>query len=240
MVVDDVELARQRLVRALRAHPDVEVVGEAGNGSEMIEAVHRLKPALLFLDVSMPEQDGFSALAELAPELRPLVVFVTAYAQYALNAFRVEAIDYLLKPAEPAQVAEALARVRLRLALPAAASANEPTNTSNHPERLALRTDGGLRVVSVEAIDWIEAIRNYIAIHEGREAIIVRSTLQVLLTQLDPRRFVRVHRSTVVNILRIRELRPLDNGDQRMVLIDGTELSISRTYREALMGALAR
>jgi two-component system LytT family response regulator len=240
LVVDDVELARQRLLRALAAHPDVEVVGEAASGPEMIEAIPRLHPALLFLDVSMPEQDGFSALAELPAELRPLVVFVTAYAQFALNAFRVEAIDYLLKPADPALLAKALARARQRLAQPAVAVANEPAPTTVYPERLTLRTDTGLRVVSVDAIDWIEAIRNYLAIHEGREVFIIRSTLQSLAAQLDPARFVRVHRSTLVNIRQVRELRPLGNGDQCMVLVDGTELSISRTYREALLHLLAR
>ena len=201
----------------------------------MIEAIHRLRPALVFLDVSMPEQDGFSALAELPAELRPLVIFVTAYAQYALDAFRVDAIDYLLKPADPALLAEALARVRQRLAQPAAIVSNEPMEAVVYPERLTLRTDSGLRVVPVDAIDWIEAIRNYLAIHEGREVVIVRATLHALIAQLDPKRFVRVHRSTLVNIRQVRELRPLGNGDQRMVLIDGTELPTSRTYREALL-----
>jgi len=240
LVVDDVELARQRLMRALAAHPDVEVVGEAANGPEMIEAIRRLHPALMFLDVSMPEQDGFSALAELSIELRPLVVFVTAYAHFALNAFRVEAIDYLLKPADPALLAEALARARQRLAQPAQVVAKEPVAAAACLERLTLRTDTGLRVVSADAIDWIEAIRNHLAIHEGREVIIVRSTLQALMAQLDPQRFVRVHRSTLVNIARVRELRALGNGDQRMVLTDGTELAISRTHREALLRLLAR
>jgi two-component system LytT family response regulator len=241
LIVDDVELARQKLARSLGAHADVEVVGEAANGPEMIAAIERLRPQLVFLDVSMPEQDGFSAWRELAPEQRPLVIFLTAYAQFALDAFRVEAIDYLLKPVEAPLLAEALARARRRLAEPAAVvdSSGAPPSVE-YLLRLTVRTDSGLRVLPVDAIDWIEAVRNHVAIHCGREAIIVRSTLQGIVAQIDPKRFARVHRSTVVNLRQVRELRPLSNGDQRMVLNDGTELPISRTHREAFLRLLAQ
>ena len=184
LVVDDVELARQKVVRSLRAHADVEVVGEAANGAEMIEAIGRLRPALVFLDVSMPEQDGFSALREIAPEQRPLVIFLTAYAHFALDAFRVEATDYLLKPVDPVLLAEALARVRRRLAEPVSSDLPGATTAADYPSRLTVRANSGLRVLPVDTIDWIEAVRNYLAIHCGREAIIVRATLQGIVAQL--------------------------------------------------------
>jgi len=237
LLVDDVELARQKLRRALSAHADVEIVGEAANGEEMIAAVHALKPQLLFLDIAMPEQDGFSALAELPRAERPLVVFLTAYAQHALQAFRVEAVDYLLKPIEAELLADALARARKRLAEPAPAPAANETRLA---ERLTVRTDNGLRVVDVASIRWIEAIRNYVALHLAGESLIVRSTSQSLLDQLDPSRFVRVHRSAIVNLAEVHELRPQGNGDQRMRLRDGAEVPISRTYREELLRRLSR
>jgi two-component system, LytTR family, response regulator len=240
LIVDDVELARQKLVRSLSAHADVEIVGEAADGAQMIQAIHRLHPSLMFLDVSMPEQDGFSALREVVLEQRPLVIFLTAYSHFALDAFRVEAIDYLLKPVDPALLAESLARARRRLAEPVTTDGNGTRTPVDYAERLTVRTDSGLRVLPVDAIDWIEAVRNYLAIHCGREALIVRSTLHSIAAQLDPKRFARIHRSAVVNLKQVRELRPVSNGDQRMVLNDGTELPISRTHREAFLRLLAR
>jgi two-component system LytT family response regulator len=240
LVVDDLELARQKLVRSLSAYPDVEVVGEAASGEEMIDAIQRLHPALLFLDVSMPEQDGFSALRELPPGQRPLVIFLTAYAQFALEAFRVDAVDYLLKPVDPTLLAAALMRARRRLKDVAPNDRDGTPTSVVYPLRLTLRTDSGLRLLPVDAIDWIEAVRNHLAIHCGREVIIVRLTLQNIVSQLEPKRFARVHRSGVVNLARVRELRPVSNGDQRMVLNDGTELPISRTHREAVLRLLAR
>lgn len=240
LLVDDVELARQKLARALGAHGDVEVVGEAANGEEMVAAIARLRPDLIFLDIAMPEQDGFSALADVPLERRPLVIFLTAYAQHALDAFRVDAVDYLLKPVDPALLADALQRVRRRLIEAGASVAVAPTGTAAYAERLALRTDSGLRVLPVESIRWIEAIRNYLAIHCKDETVIVRTTLQGLLAQLDPARFARVHRSAIVNLAQVRELRPLGNGDQRMLLHDDTEIAISRTYRDALLRSLAK
>lgn len=240
LVVDDVELARQKLVRALSKHADVEVVGEAANGAEMIKAIGHLQPTLMFLDVSMPEQGGFSALSELPAEQYPLVVFVTAYAQFALDAFRVEAIDYLLKPVDPVLLDQALGRVRRRLAEPGIAEIHKISSSASYPDRLTVRTDTGLRILPLASIDWIETVRNYVAIHCGREVIIVRSTLHGLLAQLNPKCFARIHRSAVVNLKQIREVRPSSNGDQRLVLNDGTELMVSRTHREALLLLLSR
>lgn len=240
LLVDDVELARQKLARALGAHADVEIVGEAANAEEMIAAIERLRPELMFLDISMPEQDGFSALSQLSPERRPLVIFLTAYAQYALDAFRVEAVDYLLKPVDPALLAQALRRVHRRLAEPGMERTDVSAGTSKYAERLTLRTDSGLRLLPVDTIHWIEALRNHLAFHCAGETLIVRATLQGILALLDPARFARVHRSAIVNLAQVRELRPLGNGDQRLLLQDDRQIVISRTYRDALLRALAK
>jgi two-component system, LytTR family, response regulator len=239
VVVDDVELARQKLARALGAHPDVEIVGEAANGEDMVAAIAALSPALVFLDIALPEQDGFSALSEVPPERRPLVIFLTAYAHYALDAFRVEAVDYLLKPVVPELLAQALQRVRRRLRAPRPELALPAAPTATYPERLTVRTDSGLRVLAVDAIHWVEALRNYLAFHCAGETVIVRSTLQGVLGQLDPARFARVHRSAIVNLRAVRELRAASSGNQRLLLHDGTALAISRTHREALLRLLA-
>ena len=237
LIVDDVELARQRLARLLAAHADVEVVGEAADARQMLACVQASRPHLLLLDVTMPEQDGFSALDALPPGERPLVIFATAYEHYAARAFRVDAVDYLLKPVEADLLGDALDRARRRLRMPVA-STGAASDVVAWPQRITLRTDSGLRVVEVEAIDWMESIRNYVAVHAGSETLIVRATLQGMLAQLDPSRFARLHRSIVVNVARIRELQPMGNGDHRVVLRDGRTLVGSRTYRDALMALL--
>lgn len=239
LVVDDVELARQKVVRLLSAQQDVEVVGTAANGAEMIDAVARLRPTLLMLDISMPEQDGISALLEIPLEDRPLVIFLTAHEGFALTAFRFDAVDYLLKPIDGASLAEGLARARRRLADGTGETLSKPPGASP-PARITVRTDTGLRVLLAEDIHWVEAVRNYVAIHVLGETLIVRSTLQGLVAQLDPRVFTYAHRSVVVNVGKVRELRPFGNGDQRMWLHDGTQLSISRSCRESLLRLLAR
>ena len=238
LVVDDVELARSKVVRLLSAFPDVEVVGTAVDGMGLISAVRDLRPDLVFLDISMPEQDGISAFSEIPPADRPLVIFLTAHEHFALRAFRVDAIDYLLKPLDPDLLMESLQRVRRRLAKGALPAAGVPAK--GFPERLALRTDTGVRVVPVERINWVEAVRNYMAIHLTGETFIVRSTMQGLLAQLNPDQFARIHRSAIVNARTVVEIRPFGNGDQRLRLADGTELAISRGYREALLQLLAR
>jgi two-component system, LytTR family, response regulator len=238
LVVDDVELARQKIVRLLTFNDGIEVIGTAANGMEMIDAVARLRPTLLMLDISMPEQDGISALLKIPSENRPLVIFVTAHEEFALTAFRVNAVDYLLKPIEPALLTEGLARARRRLAEGMNQSSSK-VSAASPPVRITVRTDTGLRVVLLDDINWVEAVRNYVAIHLPGETLIVRSTLQRILGQLDPLVFAYAHRSAVVNVRKVRELRPFGNGDQRMWLHDGTQLSISRSCREALLCLLA-
>jgi len=240
VLVDDVELARQKLARALGAHADVEIVGEAANGEDMVTVIATLSPELVFLDIALPEQDGFSALSDVPPARRPLVIFLTAYAHYALDAFRIDAVDYLLKPVAPELLARALERVRRRLRTPRPEPEVAAVPVAAFPERLTVRTDSGLRVLAVDAIRWVEALRNYLAFHCAGETVIVRQTLQGVLGQLDPSRFARVHRSAIVNLSAVRELRAASSGNQRLLLQDGTALAISRTHREALLRLLAR
>ena len=242
LIVDDVQLARQRLRRLLQPHAGIEVVGECGDAASALAAIAELKPDLVFLDIEMPEQDGFAVLAELPAAARPAVVFVTAYDQYAVQAFEANALDYLLKPVEPARLAATLERVRAQRAQ---GTGNEKLEAvlralgrERHAPRLAVKSGEGTQLVRVAEIDWIEAAGNYLCVRAAGQTHVVRETLTQMETRLDPARFVRIHRSRIVNIDRITHLSPLFNGDHSVKLADGTELTLSRTSREALFRAL--
>lgn len=251
LVVDDEPLARRRVLRLLRGEPDAEVVGSAATGDEAVEAVRTLAPDLLLLDVQMPGRDGFGVLDALGADAVPYVVFVTAYDRYALRAFEVHALDYLLKPFDPGRFHRAFGRAREQIrrrdtrehrrrligllgGLAArGASGNEPAAAVEAPpvERLLVRAEGRILFLRVAEIDWVGARGNYAELHVGAEAYRVRETMADLEARLDPRRFLRVHRSTIVNLDRVRELRPWFGGDYRVSLLDGTELHLSRLYR---------
>lgn len=235
LLVDDVALARQRMRRLLGVFADVDVVGEAADvdGARRLIGVER--PDLVFLDIEMPEQDGFDLVAALPRAQRPFVVFVTAYDHYAVRAFDAAAADYLLKPVEPARLALTLERVRAARAL----RADEPAG-ARHASRLTIPGRDATTVVDTAAIDWIEAAGNYLCIRAGAQTHILRETLGQMQARLDPAYFARVHRSRIVNIARIARLVPLSNGDHTLVLDDGTTLGLSRTYRDALFRALGR
>jgi len=242
LIVDDVTLARQRLRRLLDEVGGVDVIGESADAAGALDAIARLRPDLVFLDIEMPEQDGFSVLAGLPDDCRPAIVFVTAYDQYAVKAFEANALDYLLKPVEPARLETTLVRVRRRHeagqaapidALLAALHARE-----RYPQRLAVRSGEGTLLVRVADIEWIEAAGNYLCVRAGKDTHVIRETLTQMERRLDPARFVRIHRSRIVNIDRIARLAPLFNGDHALYLHDGTELTLSRTYRDALFRAL--
>ena len=235
VIVDDVALARQKVVRALKDHPNIEVIGEAEDGPGMIAMVREKNPSLLFLDISMPEQDGFSALAEIEESTRPLIVFLTAHSHFAVDAFRVDAVDYLVKPLDPGALKLALTKVRRRLDEPTATLSSPSPASIAFSHRIAFRTDEGFKVVRVDAIRWIESVRNHIAVHTGSETLLTRCTLQEVLEKLDPASFVRVHRSAAVNIDVVHYIQPQSSGDQKLVLNDGTELAVSRSYREELL-----
>ncbi|HST62624.1 MAG TPA: LytTR family DNA-binding domain-containing protein [Longimicrobium sp.] len=262
LVVDDEPLARRRLARLLQAEPGVEVLGVCASGREAVDAIRRDRPDLVFLDVQMPELDGFGVLAELGAEHLPTVVFVTAYDQYALQAFDVHALDYLLKPYTPARLSAAVQRATRQLHAPASDSARlaellehldrerrelaarlngapaapaPAAAPASHTGRLLVKEGERMFFVPVERVDWLEAEGNYVRLHCGRDAHLVRATLGGMEEQLDASRFTRIHRSTIVNVDRVKEVRPWFAGDYQVTLQDGTELRLSRRYRGRLL-----
>lgn len=237
LLVDDEVLARLALRQALAAHADVEIVGECGNAAEAMQAIGALAPDLMFLDIRMPGMDGFKLLHQLKPDTLPMVVFATAYGQHALRAFDAHALDYILKPIDQARFDQALARVRqhwhgLQARAPAPQAVAEPL------QRISVRVDEHIRVIATDTIDWIEADGNYVHIHVGKQAYLHRETLAHLLAALDPARFLRIHRGTLVNVERIREVHPLFKGSAEVVLHDGTRLDLSRRFRAHAWRAL--
>jgi two-component system LytT family response regulator len=237
LLVDDEVLARLALRQALAAHADFEVVGECGNAAEAMQAVNALAPDLLFLDIRMPGLDGFELLRALKPDTLPMVVFTTAYGQHALRAFDADALDYVLKPIDQARFDQALARVR-RHWRGLSARVTETAAPVDPVQRISVRVGEHMRVIATETIDWIKADGNYVHIHVGKQAYLHRETLSGLLATLDPARFQRIHRGTLVTVERIREIHPLFQGNAEVVLHDGTRLSLSRRFRAHARAAL--
>lgn len=243
LIVDDEPLARQRLRRLLEADSDITILGECGDGEHAVAELQKQRPDLVFLDVQMPVLDGFGVLHALDDMPMPVVIFVTAHDRYALKAFEVHAFDYLLKPYDKSRFTSALERAKAQVRQGNATHLNErlqellhavtPTN-GGHKSRLMVKSDGRIYFVRVDDIDWIEAAGNYVRLHVGKEQYLLRESLSALEKQLDPARFVRVHRSTIVHLERIRELQPAFHGDYVIVLRDGTELALSRSCREKL------
>ena len=246
LVVDDEPLAREK-VRAMAADdPEIEIVGECANGAEAVAAVEELAPDLLLLDVQMPEADGFSALRALGPGRAPLVIFVTAYDHYAVSAFEHHALDYLLKPYDRDRFDAALARAKEQLRRQRAGQLDERVRAllaqleagSKYLERLVVKAGGRVFFLGADEIDWIEAEGNYVSVHTAKKSHLLRETISSLEAQLDPRKFVRIHRSTIVNLARVRELQSWSHGEYRVILYDGKELTLSRNYRENLQAVL--
>ena len=242
LIVDDEPLARERLRTLLGARADVEVAGECQDGAEAIAAIPALAPDLVFLDVQMPEVDGFEVVARLGPAQMPAVIFATAYDRHALRAFEVHALDYLLKPFDLDRFDEAVTRAVAQLR--AAGPADLPDRLAElladlrpaRPwlERVMVKTRTRTYFVRLDEVDWIEAARNYVRLHVGAKTHLLRESLSHLETRLDPDRFVRIHRSAIVNLDRVKELAPALNGDYDVRLLDGTQLTLSRTYRRRL------
>jgi two-component system LytT family response regulator len=236
-IIDDEPLARAALRVALEADPEVEVVGDC-IGVDAPALIEQARVELVFLDVQMPEVDGFQVLAALEPEALPAVVFVTAHDEYAVRAFEVHAIDYLLKPFDDARLFTALARAKERLARPGTAASeqllellHERARQHKHVERFLVRARGKVVAVRTQDIDWIESADYYATLHVGDVTHLVRQTMADLEASLDGQRFVRVHRQAIVNIDRVREIHPLFRGDCTLVLADGTQVRLSRTRR---------
>jgi two-component system LytT family response regulator len=247
LIVDDEPVARRRIRRLLRTEVDISVVGESSDGRGAIEAIRNLRPDLVFLDVQMPEADGFAVLRAVADAM-PAIVFVTAFDQYALGAFEVHALDYLLKPFNRTRFLQAVARAREHLGR-ARGRASDPRvmglvgelqAPARHLTRFVVKAAGRLLLVEAADVDWIEAADNYALLHVGSTTHPVRETLSGLASELDPARFVRIQRSTIVQIDRVRELRPAFHGDFVVVLRDGTRLNMSRSCRPAVEAILGR
>lgn len=231
LLVDDEILARLALRQALEPHDNVEIVGECGNANEAMQAIDALAPDLMFLDIRMPGMDGFRMLHGLKPDSLPMVVFATAFGEHALPAFDVDAVDYILKPIDQARFDQAMARVNERWHGRHARRDDPDPPTQSFMQRISVRIDEHIRVLDTADIDWIGANGNYVDIHAGNATYLHRETLGNLQASLDPSRFLRIHRSTLVNIDRIHEVHPLFHGNAEIVLHDGTHLDLSRRFR---------
>ena len=248
LIVDDERPARQLILTLLRSEPDIEVIGECANGSEAVEVIRKSSPDLVFLDIQMPGLDGFGVVAALADQPLPLLVFVTAYDKHAVRAFELHALDYLLKPFEYDRLHESVQRARLRLQK----DSSEPYRDrvlglledlyikSQSWERLAIRESGRVIFVRPDEIDWIDAQGNYLRLHVGKVSYLLRETMGTAEARLAPKKFLRVNRSTLVNLERIKEWQPLFHGDSVIILNDSTRLTVSRLYREKFDRLVAR
>ena len=258
VIADDELAARRRLKRLLAASPNVSVVGEFSDGASAIDGIRRLRPNVALLDIQMPEHDGLEVAQAVNDANGPAIVFVTAYDQYALRAFDVHAVDYLVKPIEPARLRDTLARIERRAAEPRAdaheltrlmrlieelrtAQSSSLSGTRPPLERLLVAVDGSSFLIPTSEIDWIEAAGNYVRIHRGASAVMMRESLTAIEANLDPRLFARIHRGAIVNVTRIREIQPWFSGAAIMILSTGQRLTVSRSHRktfEARFGLL--
>jgi two-component system LytT family response regulator len=247
-VTDDEPIARRRIRRFLRAESNVDVIGECANGREAIDAIREHRPDLVFLDVQMPACDGFGVIQQLGAEQPPAVVFVTAYDEYALKAFEVHAIDYLLKPFGRDRFAQTLQHAREHLERRRAgdlgkrlmALVQDIKPEPQKLDRLVVKSGGRVFFLRTQEIDWIEAAGNYVRLHLGEDSHLFRETMNNMEGRLDLQRFVRIHRSRIVNTDRIKEMQPWFNGEYVVVLQNGTRLTLSRGYREKLQERLGK
>jgi two-component system LytT family response regulator len=246
LIVDDEPLARDGVRLHLELEPDFEVVGEAGSGEEAVALIGELVPDLVFMDVQMPGIDGFGVVELVGVEQMPVTIFVTAYDQFALKAFEAHALDYLLKPFDAERFRSAVERARSQLRArrfgavegQLASLLGELRGRREYLERIVVRSGGRILILRIDDIDWLEAASNYVRIHAGGRQYLLRETMSNLEARLDPARFVRIHRSTMVRLDRIRELEPLFQGDYVLILEDGTRLTSSRGYRDRLQALL--
>jgi two-component system LytT family response regulator len=249
LIVDDERPACTRVLELLEKQPDFEIAGVARSGQEAVQQIRSKSPDLLFLDVQMPGMDGLGVLREVTPQRTPLTIFVTAYDKYAIQAFEAHALDYLLKPFSDERFEAALLRARDQIRTQAAGELSlrlarlleNPSGSGGgfgYLEHIAIKSGGRVIFLEVRDIDWIEAAGVYVYLHVGPRAHLYRATVGQLLERLDPKNFVRVHRSTIINTDRILELKPRTHGDYGIILKDRTELTLSRGYRSQLEGWL--
>lgn len=246
VIADDERLARQKLMILLESEPAVNVVAECQDGRQTVAAIRSFRPEMLLLDIQMPDLDGFQVLSEISEEEMPVVIFTTAYDQYAIRAFESNALDYLLKPFDRERLHHAVARAQSELrksrdhaithrilnllsqVRPGGVAAAQPD------QRLVIRANGRVVFLDLENIEWVEAAANYVRLHVGKDSYLFRETISRISERLDPNHFVRIHRSTIVNVSKIKELIPVNSGEYVVVLKTGRELSCSRGYRATL------
>lgn len=248
IIADDEPLAREKIRILLAGEKDIEIIGECSDGNLAVSAIRKLAPDLLFLDVQMPELDGFGVLKSLAVSELPSIIFVTAYDRYALEAFEVHALDFLLKPFDRGRFQKALKRARVHIEKEKAGAVNEKllalledlrtekgqAKERKYLERLVLKSAGRVTFLRCDEIDWIEAAGNYLRLHVGRESHLLRDTMNSIEAKLNPQRFIRIHRSTIVQIDRIKDIQPWFHGEYRVNLENGKQLTSSRSYHDEL------
>jgi two-component system, LytTR family, response regulator len=246
LVVDDEPLAREGVAFQLRNERDVEIVGECQDGSEAVRAIRTLKPDLVFLDLKMPKVDGFAVVEKIGADKMPLVIFLTAYDEHALEAFRLNALDYLLKPIDRVRFRQSVQRARERLAQNRtneqgaqldsllAALANKTEAPVDMPSRIAVKLGGQIQFLRPEEVVWVEAEGDYVSVHTPERSHLVRETMQAMEQRLDPHGFQRIHRSAIINLDKVEKLVASENGDYEVRLSSGLALKVGRNYREAL------
>ena len=248
LIVDDEPLARKFSRRMLKDDQEVQVVGECGNGRDAVALIRKQTPDLIFLDVQMPEMDGFSVLETLGSERLPEIVFTTAHEQYAIQAFELHALDYLLKPFDQARFRNTMRHAKERLShgppkdggLQMAALLANVKQQPQYQDRLIVKGEGRISFLKTDEITWIEADDKYVHLHTEKSARLVRQTLSAMEAQLDPKKFVRIHRSAIVNVERIKELHPMFSGEHAVVMNNGTKLTLSRNYKDRLFELLGK
>ncbi len=253
VVADDERLARQKIRSLLESEPNITLVAECQDGRQTVSAINCFHPDLLLLDIQMPDLDGFQVLSEIAPREMPSVIFTSAYDQYAIRAFEAHALDYLLKPFDQERLHAAIQRARVELAksenrdmthklleLLSHIKSGPPTATTDSQDRLVIKAKGRVIFLDLEEIDWVEAAANYVRLNVGKESYLLRETISRTSERLDPNQFIRIHRSTIVNVRKIKELIPVNSGEYIVVLKNGKELSCSRGYRAFLQKVIER
>jgi len=240
LIVEDERLAANGLHRLLLRDPEVHVVGIAGDGKTAVSRIQTLQPDLVFLDIEIPEMNGFQVIDAIGVENMPVVIFVTAYDRYTLKAFEVHALDYLLKPFDEGRFAMALSRAKKELTLRRTLQASNLSGFMDAmlrqpgPQRMAVKSGGRTLFLQLDELDYIEAAGNYARLHVGSQEYVIRETMAALEGKLPPSQFVRIHRSVIVNRTRIKELRPWFTGEYVVILTTGKELTLSRGYRDRL------
>ena len=246
LIVDDEPLAREGVRNLLQKDPQVEIVGECSDGVQAIETIRATKPDLVFLDIQMPEVSGFEVLEGVGVDEMPAVIFVTAYDKYALEAFQVHALDYVLKPIDPDRFAHAMSHAKVsvtqrntsELAGKLSALLEGHVKARRYLDRIMVKSTGKISFLRTEEIDWIEAEGDYVCLHTQGKSHLVREKISELEQKLDPVCFGRIHRSTIINLNRMKEIQPLFSGEYVVIMNDGRKLTLSRTYRDKLFAVL--